>query len=261
MSDEDLTRLRGILLARRREAYDRIHQFESDWEALGERDIEFEEEAQKADMTSLFDRQDERAKDEIEAIDLALCRMAAGTYGICEECEQLIPLNRLIAIPETRVCVGCARRFEKQQKKLRRPRELMPCAALPDEYRGLGDDELQLLIMEHLRNDGRVDLDELEISCRRGIVYLEGAVPSEGEHQILLKILTDVLGFTSIVNLLGEDELAWEREDRTPGKDVVAPQGTERMAQEAGDYTEDVFDSVEKGIPYSPPEGPIPEEE
>ena len=118
MPEKDMTQLRGTLLKHRREVFERLHQFESDWQVLGERDVELEEEAQKADMTSLYDRLDERAKDVIETIDLALCRMAAGSYGICEECEEIITLKRLEAIPETRLCVGCARKYEKKQKRL-----------------------------------------------------------------------------------------------------------------------------------------------
>jgi DnaK suppressor protein len=261
MSEDDAVRFRRALLERRKEAFDRLNQFESDWQSLSQPDIEMEEEAQKADITSLYDFYDERATDVIEAIDLALCRMAAGSYGICEVCEELIAPKRLDAIPEARLCLGCARRYEKQQKRLARPRELMPCAALPDEYRALSDEELQLLIMEHLRNDGRVDLDELEVSCRKGMVYLEGILPSDSEHQILLQILTDVMGLPAVVDLLGEDEVAWEREDRTPGKTIRAPLEEGFLADSKNDYTEDVFESSEEGIPYSPPEGPVPEQE
>ncbi len=261
MTEQDLTHLRTLLLQRRREVFTRLHQFEADWQALGERDIELEEEAQKTDITTLYDRLDERTKEEIEAIDLALCKMAAGSYGICEECEALISYGRLKAIPETRLCVACARRFEKKQKRLRRPHELIPCAALPEEYRNMSDEELELLIIEHLRNDGRVELDELEISCRRGMVYLEGLLPDEVEHQILLQIVTDVMGLTSVVDLIGTDEIAWEREDRTPGKVVPPPLEAEPPASVGRDYSEDVFESLEEGIPYTPPEGPVPEKE
>lgn len=37
----------------------------------------------------------------------ALGRMEAGTYGKCERCGQEIPLERLEAIPATRLCVSC----------------------------------------------------------------------------------------------------------------------------------------------------------
>ncbi|MEW6470855.1 MAG: TraR/DksA family transcriptional regulator [Actinomycetota bacterium] len=41
------------------------------------------------------------------AADEALVRLAAGTYGACDGCGQRIPLARLRAMPETRLCVAC----------------------------------------------------------------------------------------------------------------------------------------------------------
>lgn len=37
----------------------------------------------------------------------ALARLTAGTYGACHRCHDRIPLARLRAMPETRLCVGC----------------------------------------------------------------------------------------------------------------------------------------------------------
>ena len=94
----------------------------------------------------------------------------------------------------------------EQQKKLPPAREVIACAELPGEYQNLSDEELGLLVPEHLGNDGRVDLKELEISYRKGVVYLEGVVPSEHEHSILLQTLTDVMGLTSMVDHTGINE-------------------------------------------------------
>ena len=104
MSEGDMVRLREMLLKRRREIFEGLRRFESDWQALAKRDIELEEEAQKADLTIFFDGLDERGKNEIEEIDLTLCRMAVGNYGICESCEKLISLKRIEALPATRLC-------------------------------------------------------------------------------------------------------------------------------------------------------------
>ena len=43
----------------------------------------------------------------LHAIDQALVRVSAGTYGICDGCGTRIPLARLRALPETAVCVAC----------------------------------------------------------------------------------------------------------------------------------------------------------
>ena len=53
----------------------------------------------------------------------------------------------------------------------------------------MNDRDLKLSILDNLKNDGRIDLKELEISCRKEVVYLEGIIPRETEHQILLRTL------------------------------------------------------------------------
>lgn len=43
-------------------------------------------------------------------IDAALEKFDAGTYGICERCEQPISEARLEAMPAARLCIACASR-------------------------------------------------------------------------------------------------------------------------------------------------------
>ena len=54
----------------------------------------------------------ESESDEIYEIDEALGRIEDGIYGLCEECDDAIPVPRLKAIPYTRLCVACQRREE-----------------------------------------------------------------------------------------------------------------------------------------------------
>jgi DnaK suppressor protein len=49
-----------------------------------------------------------RASEAIRDIDVALARVDAGTYGLCDSCGAQIPLERLEAIPHARICVGCS---------------------------------------------------------------------------------------------------------------------------------------------------------
>jgi len=44
---------------------------------------------------------------QIDAIKEALQRINVGEYGVCEGCEEEIPLGRLKAVPFTRTCVRC----------------------------------------------------------------------------------------------------------------------------------------------------------
>jgi DnaK suppressor protein len=43
----------------------------------------------------------------------ALKKIDDGSYGICEECEEEIPIKRLKAIPDARYCISCQAEMEK----------------------------------------------------------------------------------------------------------------------------------------------------
>jgi len=130
---------------------------------------------------------------------------------------------------------------------------------LTTDYQTLNDKDLESSILECLENDGRLDLDELEISCRKDVVCLEGIIPSENEHQILLRILTDVMGFSSIVDRIQINALDWEREDAAPGTVEPAPTPYERVVYDEETYTESIFESEENEIPYDLPDKVPPE--
>lgn len=49
----------------------------------------------------------------LQSIDAALEAMDARTFGLCEECEESIPLVRLQALPFARMCVPCQERRER----------------------------------------------------------------------------------------------------------------------------------------------------
>lgn len=115
MGEQELERLKNLLLQQRKELFTCLRGRESDRQSLsGERDIEWEEVAQKEDLSALFDQLDEREIKEIEEIDLALTKIAAATYGSCENCRKLITLERLEALPATRFCQKCARKGEQK---------------------------------------------------------------------------------------------------------------------------------------------------
>jgi RNA polymerase-binding transcription factor DksA len=48
-----------------------------------------------------------QARDGLAEVDAALARMLSGTYGRCERCGEMIPGERLVALPATRSCVRC----------------------------------------------------------------------------------------------------------------------------------------------------------
>lgn len=59
---------------------------------------------------SLIAKISEGAQSTLAAIDMALARMDAGTYGSCASCTGEIPVQRLEARPQSVTCVPCASR-------------------------------------------------------------------------------------------------------------------------------------------------------
>ena len=65
----------------------------------------------------------DREREKLHNIDEALLRIEEEEYGICEECEEEIPLGRLKAMPFARHCVRCKSDLEKLQAQTRRSEE------------------------------------------------------------------------------------------------------------------------------------------
>jgi DnaK suppressor protein len=69
--------------------------------------------------TELVDREMEEALEGsadhvVRAVDEALARIEAGTYGICDVCGHPIPDERLAAVPYATLCIEHERAAEKQ---------------------------------------------------------------------------------------------------------------------------------------------------
>jgi DnaK suppressor protein len=62
----------------------------------------------------------DREREKVHAIDEALLRIDDNEYGVCEECEEDIPLGRLKAMPFARHCVKCKSDLEKLQAQTKR---------------------------------------------------------------------------------------------------------------------------------------------
>jgi DnaK suppressor protein len=57
----------------------------------------------------------DRDREKLFEIEDAIKRIDEGTYGICEECEAVIPKERLLIMPFARLCVNCQSEFERAQ--------------------------------------------------------------------------------------------------------------------------------------------------
>ena len=62
----------------------------------------------------------DREREKLHSIDEALLKIKEGEYGICEECDEDIPIGRLKVVPFARYCVKCKADIEKQQAQTKR---------------------------------------------------------------------------------------------------------------------------------------------
>ncbi|WP_374034418.1 TraR/DksA family transcriptional regulator [Bdellovibrio bacteriovorus] len=61
-----------------------------------------------------------RMRNQLVEIEMALARIEQGTFGICEETEELIESERLLAIPWTRLSIEGAEMREAVSRKFAR---------------------------------------------------------------------------------------------------------------------------------------------
>jgi DnaK suppressor protein len=139
MKENTLKKLKSLLLNHRREILERVAHLEFEHEELKMHFIESIDSAQKENLVQLIHKLDERGKEEIAEINLALTKMRAGSYGKCELCGKSIPIKRLTVLPETRLCRNCAQRYEENQKLRKHHRDEILDDVLLDEYRYLYD--------------------------------------------------------------------------------------------------------------------------
>ncbi len=72
----------------------------------------FAEDASTEAAASILALLADRERRELDEVDAAQARLAAGTFGVCADCHRPIALSRLRANPAARHCLGCQRRAE-----------------------------------------------------------------------------------------------------------------------------------------------------
>jgi len=117
-NDIDLSRFEAILKQRRKAMIEDISRELEKYE--DQRFADLIQQAADPDDRSVADllvdlnlSELDRDVDELRAIEYALARVRAGSYGICRSCGEPIPEERLEAIPETPLCVACQARAEE----------------------------------------------------------------------------------------------------------------------------------------------------
>jgi len=60
----------------------------------------------------------ENERTKLRLVEEALAKIDEGTYGVCERCEEAIPVKRLELLPFTRYCVQCQTELERESTTL-----------------------------------------------------------------------------------------------------------------------------------------------
>lgn len=108
LSKTKLKKFEQLFLARRQELMDRVEQ----QKALAPEGDDIDQ-AQAKNLNEINEKLSQRDIEQLRKVNQAIKRILEGTFGICEECEEEIGEKRLLAKPDTNVCISCAEYQEK----------------------------------------------------------------------------------------------------------------------------------------------------
>ena len=117
MDKKELNRFKKLLEDRKREVLRDARRTLSEEAAVDTDDLPDEIDlASSEDHQSMVFRLRDREKFLLEKIDRALDRIKAGSYGICEQCDDPIQVQRLEARPVTTLCLKCKEEQKKEER-------------------------------------------------------------------------------------------------------------------------------------------------
>ena len=106
---------RELLEVERQQALRRLADLTGDFDEVvaASRDANADDEHDPEGATIAFERSQVAAlvlqvEHQLAEVEAAIERLAAGTYGVCEQCGQPIAPARLEARPAARTCISCA---------------------------------------------------------------------------------------------------------------------------------------------------------
>jgi hypothetical protein len=147
-----------------------------------------------------------------------------------------------------------------------------------DDIGDLSDDELRLLVRDRLDAHNGLDIDDLTVHVRQGVVILGGRVGTEGERLIAEHVVTDLIGAATVQNEILLDPIRRAEspeaidehlvdEDRRAGLQLgdrptsLSPEVEETDPPIDADLygSTDVRTAISEATPWVPPESPTQE--
>lgn len=147
-----------------------------------------------------------------------------------------------------------------------------------DGIADMSDGELRAFVRDRLEEQLAFDPQDVEIAVRNGVVRLSGRVGTDSEYRIVEHVLTDVLGLSEVKNELVVDSIRRAESPLAIDEHIVdenehaglllgdRPRSDSAEAEHLHEDiraelfgTTDVQKSIERGIPWTPPDSPTPE--
>jgi DnaK suppressor protein len=117
LSKSEISKLKSLLHEKRLQIIESAKETLSQEMALDTDDLPDEMDLAASEyLQSLTLRLRGRDKFHLEKVEHALEKIEAGTFGLCEECEEEITSKRLEARPETTLCIKCKEEQERAEK-------------------------------------------------------------------------------------------------------------------------------------------------
>jgi RNA polymerase-binding protein DksA len=111
---QQYSRIQAQLLAKQEELSRRLTSIKEN--LTGGRSADSQEQAQELENAEVVDALGNEARNEISKIARALDQIKNGTYGICIDCGDTIPMARLEAYPFADRCIRCATAAEAERR-------------------------------------------------------------------------------------------------------------------------------------------------
>ena len=117
MEHKELNYFKEMLLNRKNEIQDLLKKLNN--EILEISSCEVKDEGDFASVAMDSDREYQlglKLNKELREINEALDKIAKGSYGICDMCEEKINIERLKIKPQAKYCIICREEIEKEEK-------------------------------------------------------------------------------------------------------------------------------------------------
>ena len=117
MNKKDLANLKKILIRKKTELLNKTNNAQREASAILDTDVgdEIDTASQNSEKEMYFEFA-ANGKIALSAANDALAKIEKDSYGRCESCNSIIPMERLRAIPWTRYCIKCQEEAENPKK-------------------------------------------------------------------------------------------------------------------------------------------------